>query len=169
MPIKYPEIRERVEKYLNEFGKAINRNPDLGTAKRFIENLPSDLFTDASKERLIAAVDFYTRLKNMNGIVLKYIVVNGSAAHGYAKDTHDVDLFPVYQDDSFSDDDHHRVFSLISGLTAELTKKYGFEISPKPVPHSLVERIILSTADNPPYLVLGNKENFYGVYKKRGN
>lgn len=159
MTLDNPEIKEKVQKCLDELEKKLGRNPEDFES---VSSLPSDLFTDASKERLVAVVDFYNRLKDAKDVQLICLVVNGSAAHGYAKPNHDVDIFPVY-----GNEDHLRVYSFINALTEELTQKYGFEISPKPVPYSILERVVLSTADNPPYFVLGRREEFYKVFRTR--
>ena len=96
VPIGDPRVRKRIQRCLNKVEMEVDDNPSFDVVIDAIGNLPSNLFTKASKSRLIAAIDFYRQLKTRIGSELMYLVVNGSAAHGYAKETHDLDLFPFY-------------------------------------------------------------------------
>jgi hypothetical protein len=162
MPIDDPVRRGIIQGHLDQLEERLEKNPEDFQP---IWDLPPEHFTYASRERLVAGVDFYNQLKDSVNLIC--FVVNGSAAHGYAKPTHDVDIFPFFDDRGYKERDYESLNDTMNALTEKMTRKYNFEISPKPIASSLMERIILATADNPPYFVLGKREEFYKFYNRR--
>ena len=156
---------EKSQQLLHELEGDLYRRPN---SMDTIWRLPSNLFTYQSKARLAAAVDFHSKLKKAAGIRTVCSIVVGSVPHGESTDSSDLDILPVYDDRGFSSEDHSRVIAAINNLNGMLVEEYGFEISPKPLPKSMLERVVDAGCDSPPYFVLGRKSDFYRIYNNRG-
>lgn len=159
---------EKIQTLLNELEVRLEKNPE---DYDLVWNLPLNLFTYESKERIVAAIDYYNQLNKTDYINWVCAIVVGSSVHGESTSISDLDILPVYRDfngsDSLRSQYERDVSSFVNDVAAETNEKYGFEISPKLLPHDIMKRVILSGCDDPPYFVLGNREEFYQIYNKR--